>query len=459
MNTYKCCDVPSSSDSSAAMEERAPAPNSALITELAQRLPQSADLPRDLDALRAHVRSCGCDVDAHLCACSFDVVAFVFALIGGSDAAAERALALATELVSRSRAAAAYALAHAELFAQLIERPQCLVCACALLQRVLLQCARFAAALALGGGFVGLIVEKVPAYDGNENLFVLFSMMDLIFRHLEHDDFYAEVGGVPLIAVPVYCLQQYVFSGDAIVLEGVLSVLGILVKHWTYGISDLLPENVMKRLVFIVREADRMDILGNGALLDSTLNIVNVCLVSFIKAVARRDVMEELINALFYQLKTSRKAFSKILVILSNIANYAEIAEFIFNSGLIPFLIKLYDEMKFEIKESFLFLFCNALYNHPRKMIEVENFEKILIDCFDIANSLKTKKLCVLFMKAIYSLFSEDNDAIEIFDHDEIVEFLVEFKDSVDHDLYTHAESLLDDFFSDSEETPDKLFG
>ena len=120
--------------------------------------------------------------------------------------------------------------------------------------------------------------------------------------------------------------------------------------------------------------------------------------------------------------------------------------------------MKQYNNMSYNIKESFLFIFCNASINNPNKILEIKNMNKVLIDCFDIANSLRSKKLCVLFMKAIYSIFSEDNDTVEIFDKSEIIEFLEDIKNSPDHDLFSCANILLEDFFIDYDERPDKLF-
>lgn len=433
--------------------------NYELLFNLFQGLKQSSNLVNDLKSIYEEVRNASGNIDTVLERCNYNCVDFIFNLIGSCDKATEEiALSLVTKLIGNSILIGNYLQNNLKIFVYLLKNPDNLVCTCSLICRTIKMNRNIAKILAIDYNYIGLIIEEIPRFDGHENLFMLFSLMELIFKNLEHDHFYTEINGVPLIKIPISTLQQYIFSDDIILLESVLGIFDILLKYWIYGINNIFSEEVFKRILLLIKESNKIDIIGNNVLLDHLLNIINICLVTFIKAVSRKDLIEELINSLFYQLRKSPGSFQKILSFFSNIAYYKETSKYIFNSELIPFLMKQYNNMSYNIKESFLFIFCNASINNPNKILEIKDMNKVLIDCFDIANSLRSKKLCVLFMKAIYSIFSEDNDTVEIFDKSEIIEFLEDIKNSPDHDLFSCANILLEDFFIDYDERPDKLF-
>jgi hypothetical protein len=422
------------------------------IASILEYLPSSTDLPGDLDSLSDLLsRSPPVILDPVLP----DTLEFLFSVlnfelskipIGGRIVMAVlRVLKFLTEF---SLLPLQGFVVRAGLFRQMIGIPEFVEPAGSFFRLI---CGSidsgFALSLVLDYDIFGAIINQIQrnhpsqAYIGQ-----LFAFLALVIDRIDlrWGGFRPEHGAI--WERPLEVIGLYLGSDDPLVLPYVLQALEALMVKWPTDLSRLM-EGVADRLTRLTAGAHEIPIVGEQVVctcLKIWQRIVHVAGFSGSPALGQGP---RLVAVLTEQLPRFGALQDLILSLIADLAYYPESG---IGAPVYHFLMSQFQFVDFGKKVYLLLVFCNLAVRNPQQVIDAGGLEALLTDALDtVEGCAQSRPIHLAFLKALYQLFAQDNDVVDVIDRGQIVKYLSEIAATEHNELGNVADKLLYHFFTD----------
>jgi hypothetical protein len=335
-------------------------------------------------------------------------------------------------------------------FPRLISSSVCIIPTGFFLRRICQSDPKFPLFLILELNFFNILIDLVHNSQYSlEYLGHLFNILAIIIERVDvcWGGFRPEFGSI--WELPLEIIGLYFGSNEPLIIPSVLDAFNELLLKWPVDLSLIFTHEIENRLLNLTAIAHTIpevsfQILRNC--LKIWQQIIHIGAASTNGSILVRDgILPKLVSTLADQLNRFDGLQEKILFLVANIAYYPEsnIGESIYR-----FLMDQFHLVSFRKKESLILIFCNLSIIHPNQIIEIGKYEEFLIEAlYTVEGSTKSIDIQKAFLRALYRLFSEDNDVVKVFDRQEIESFLREKIEESNHEIGELAEKLIDNFF------------
>jgi hypothetical protein len=303
-----------------------------------------------------------------------------------------------------------------------------------------------AMSLVLEHNFLPALSELIQAHQiSREYVGQLFQVLSIVLANLDISWVSVRRDLGPIWEIPRNLIFLYLFSNDPVILPFVLDALDQLIIKWPDDTQNLLTSEVVGRLKTITQNAHKIPDAGN-TVFTNVVRIWQRCVHCYSPGTGNRGLLPDLVQTLINQLPHFPAARRHVLFLFSNAAYYPDSG---INREVYQIILDRFQDVSFREKESLLLIFCNLAIQHAYEMAELGRCEEFLAAGWETAAAACSPKYVIAFLKAVYKLFSAENDLVSAFHDEEFIGFLCEIAAGEDLTAGEYAQKILDGFYGE----------
>ena len=262
---------------------------------------------------------------------------------------------------------------------------------------------------------IDILCKKFENFS-NFNLIYFFNLLQLILKNSSTLILNEKIDNIFIIKKPLKILTKFLLIYPLTPI--ILNLFDLILSKWTFDFSEFLTNNFIKKLKILLKI--QITNKYENEIFSEMIKLWNRILLLFQEDFIFSKLCLKLIINNFYNKFIS---YEKILFICSNFSFFKDLGLLIIEYDIFNTFFQRYNEMNYNMKENFYFLYLNLLFNN---LILIN---KLLIqDISDSIISTNSFKLIELFLKIFINFYFEFLNILSKNDIIEILEYLLTLK-------------------------------
>ena len=303
------------------------------------------------------------------------------------------------------------------------------------------------------GNIIEGILSMILRIQQKNILIAFFQLLKFIYENIPNIYLFYDNNNENIINIPINTIYTFLSSTSSLILFEILNLFFLILQNWRKSIEDLIPNNILFKLIEITQNSEKID--PSSKILYPLSSIFHI-LITQLSLYSDESILSLLLTTLISRININNSPIKNILYLISSVIQFESISKIMLKNNIFKNLMLTMNKFSFSIKEFFLIIFCKMIIFFPNEIINLENFNEYLLLTFDYIDD-SNNEFKFLFLKVIWTLFSFDKNFKDIFLDVNLEEKLYKLSENK-FDLGFFANNILNTFFIEEIDNFDKLF-